>query len=248
MKKSVLLVEADPAIQHVVKEALSEFMKVVCVETAVEAEIELRKSSHTLMILDVVLPDANGIEFCQKLRSQEGFYDLPIFFLTSRSEIDHKVKGFEAGADDYLIKPIDTLELKARILSYLRRRLNPYTQMRVDFYRIDMTQHKIFETDDSGVEKDLELTPLEFKLFSHFLKKPGEIVPRADLLKLFWGGSLHLSKNTLETHISSLRKKLGERGRLIKSIFKKGYCYSPKNLALKSPANEGSNTKRPHAQ
>lgn len=246
MKKSVLLVEADPAIQHVVKEALSEFMRIVCVETASEAEIELRKASHSLMILDVDLPDTNGIEFCQNLRSQEEFYDLPIFFLTNRSEINHKVKGFEAGADDYLIKPIDTLELKARILSYLRRRLNPYTQMRVDFYRIDMTQHRIFEAGEGGEEKDLELTPLEFKLFSHFLKNPGKIVPRSDLLKLFWGGSLHLSKNTLETHISSLRKKLGERGRLIKSIFKKGYCYSPKNLIQQNPL-EDSNTKRPHA-
>jgi two-component system phosphate regulon response regulator PhoB len=241
MKKSVLLVEPDAEVCRQVTQALSDVLELTCVDTSKSALKALSARSFSLLLLDVKLPDGSGIEFCKNMREQEEYYDLPIFFLTRQSEITDKVRSFEAGADDYILKPVDPAELRARVLGQIRRRSNTYSQIRVDNYRVDFTQHKIFEIDQDNTESALSLTPLEFKIFSHFLKSPSKIFTRSELLRLFWGNNVYLSKNTVDTHISSLRKKLGAGSTAIKSVFKQGYCYSPrKNVSKKMPFAENS--------
>lgn len=246
MKKSVLLVEADLEVCTQVTHALSDAIELTCVDSAAAAVKVLATKNFSLMLLDVKLPDGSGIDFCKKMRGQEDYYDLPIFFLTHQSEITDKVRSFEAGADDYILKPVDPAELRARVLGQIRRRSNSYSQIRVDNYRVDFTLHKIFDIAADNSEIALALTPLEFKIFSHFLKSPGKVFTRSELLGLFWGNNVYLSKNTVDTHISSLRKKLGEGSRAIKSVFKQGYCYDPrKNLIKKIPLSESSAGKSP---
>lgn len=248
MKKSVLLVESDLEVCRQVTKVLADVLDLTCVDSAMAALNALAAKSFSLLLLDVTLPDISGIEFCKNLRDQEEYYDLPIFFLTLQSEITDKVRSFEAGADDYILKPFDPAELRARVLGQIRRRSNSYSQIRVDNYRVDFTQHKIFDVASDNSETALALTPLEFKIFSHFLKSPTKIFTRSELLRLFWGNNVFLSKNTVDTHISSLRKKLGTGSTAIKSIFKQGYCYSPrKATAKKLPVAESSNNKNPYA-
>lgn len=247
MKKTVLLVESDLDVCRQVTQALDDVLDLTCVDTAKAALSALVGKSFSLLLLDVILPDISGIEFCKNLREQEEHYDLPIFFLTYQTEITDKVRSFEAGADDYILKPVDPAELRARVLGQIRRRTNSYSQIRVDNYRVDFTQHKIFEVAADNSESALALTPLEFKIFSHFLKNPTKIFTRSELLRLFWGNNVFLSKNTVDTHISSLRKKLGAGSAAIKSIFKQGYTYSPIHISnQKPPATDSRGDKNPH--
>lgn len=236
MKKSVLLVEDNVEICRLVTQALGDFVELLCVDTAASAKQVLSKKHFSLLLLDTKLPDESGIDFCRNLREHEEFYDMPILFLTYQSEVTEKVRSFEAGADDYILKPVDPAELRARVLGQIRRRSNAHTQIRVDNYRVDFTQHKIFEVLSDTDQYALSLTPLEFKIFSHFLKNPGKIFTRSELLRLFWGNNVHLSKNTVDTHISSLRKKLAKGSVVIKSVFKQGYCYAPVKSIGKAPS------------
>lgn len=246
MKKSVLLVEADKDTCLQVTQALSDAIELTCVDSAASAVKALGSKAFSLMLLDVKLPDGSGIDFCKKLRAMEENYDLPIFFLTHQTEITDKVRSFEAGADDYILKPVDPAELRARVLGQIRRRSNSYSQIRVDNYRVDFTLHKIFDIAIDNTETALALTPLEFKIFCHFLKSPGKVFTRSELLGLFWGNNVYLSKNTVDTHISSLRKKLGDGSVAIKSVFKQGYCYTPhKNSTKKLAPSETSAGKSP---
>lgn len=153
------------------------------------------------------------------------FADLPIIFLTGHGEIEDKVLGFQLGADDYVTKPIEPTEFTARVLGKLRRQKSTQTVIKQGGYRVDLSKQKAFSADGNGQEVELNLTPIEFKLLTHFLQNEKKIFSRQDLLQLFWGNTVHVSGHTVDTHISSLRKKMGPAGILLHSVFKKGYCF-----------------------
>ncbi|WP_413575566.1 response regulator transcription factor [Bdellovibrio sp. HCB290] len=223
--KKVLLVEDSREMQAIVRHAVEEVCILVSVSSAKEGLNELEKGQYALLLLDVSLPDANGFQFCRDLRAERRFSDLPVIFLTGKSEVSSKVQGFESGGDDYITKPFDAAELKARVRGKLRRSGNGESSIITSGYRVDLLLHRIFSTDEGGVESPLSLTPIEFKLLSHFMKNEGRIFSRQELLELFWGDSLHVSKHTVDTHISSLRKKMGAGGSQLRSIFKQGYIF-----------------------
>jgi DNA-binding response OmpR family regulator len=251
MKKNVLLVEDARDIQLLVRTAIGDRVNLTCVDNTQRASEELRSGKFALMLLDVNLPDANGFDFCRRLRSEDEFAELPIFFLTGEGETEHKIVGFNAGGDDYLTKPFDPLELEARVMAKLSRKKATKENIQVDGYRVDLVQHKVFQKQASGEEEALPLTPLEFRLLSLFLRNEGKIFPRQELLRLFWGDAVYVSRNTVDTHISSLRKKMGDDGSSIKSVFKKGYSFARKGSTLKPQAAAASEeqpaTKQPHA-
>ncbi|KYG65535.1 hypothetical protein AZI86_00195 [Bdellovibrio bacteriovorus] len=254
MKKNVLLVEDARDIQLLVRTALGDLVHLKCVETVDQANKELHQSDYALMLLDVTLPDANGFDFCKRLRSEEEFAELPIFFLTGKDETASKVAGFNSGADDYVTKPFDPEELAARVMARLGRKGQGQNQsqeiFQVDGYRVDLVQHKIFQRQASGEDEYLPLTPLEFRLLSLFLRNEGKVFPRQELLRLFWGDDVYVSRNTVDTHISSLRKKMGADGTAIKSIFKKGYSFTRSSSSTKKTAptkEETPSTKQPLA-
>jgi Response regulators consisting of a CheY-like receiver domain and a winged-helix DNA-binding domain len=226
LNKKVLLVEDARETQLIVKAALSDICQLTVVETIAEGRKEISTGSYALLVLDVKLPDGNGFEFCKNLRETDRFIDLPIVMLTGESETARKVHGFEIGADDYVTKPFDAQEFRARISRKLRR--GNKVGFTKDGYRVDYNSHRIFEQMDNAEEQALSLTPLEFKLFAHFLQNEGTIFTREELLELFWGGDIHVSKHTVDTHISSLRKKIGNTGAFLRSVFKKGYCLYPR--------------------
>lgn len=251
MKKNVLLVEDARDIQLLVRTAIGDLVNLKCVETVDQANKELHQGDYALMLLDVTLPDANGFDFCKRLRSEEAFTELPIFFLTGKDETASKVAGFNSGADDYLTKPFDPEELAARVMAKVGRKTQNQEIIQVDGYRVDLVQHKIFQRQASGEDESLPLTPLEFRLLSLFLRNEGKVFPRQELLRLFWGDDVYVSRNTVDTHISSLRKKMGADGTAIKSIFKKGYSFTRSSSSAKKSATavkeETPNTKQPHA-
>ncbi|WP_413582411.1 response regulator transcription factor [Bdellovibrio sp. HCB288] len=227
--KNVLLIEDSREMQAIVRHSISDVCLLKHVGTAAEGRNELDLGIYSLLLLDVSLPDADGFEFCASLRKEKRYLDLPVIFLTGKTDLAQKVQGFEAGGDDYITKPFEPEELRARVKGKLSRIKELGSSFSLAGYRVDFSMQKIFEMNEEGVEHALPLTPLEFKIFSHLLKNSGKVFSRKNLLELFWADSLHISNHTVDTHISSLRKKMGERGGLIRSVFKQGYTFEPLN-------------------
>ena len=145
-------------------------------------------------------------------------------FLTGNAGVDQRVLGFELGADDYIVKPFEPKEFRARILAKIKRRTGK-SSFALSVFRIDLpTQKATMDTSEGPVE--LTLTPIEFKLLVHFLRNEGQVFSREDLLTSVWGGTVHVSGHTVDTHISALRKKLGEYGSCFRAVVKRGYCFN----------------------
>ena len=173
-----------------------------------------------LLILDVMMPHINGFELCKMIREES---DTPIIILSARGESDDKVKGIDLGADDYLSKPFEARELVARIHSLLRRTQKDLTA------RSD----QIFEVDQQRLEVSLngsvlDLTTKEFELMDLFIKNPGVIFTRDEIIKEIKGIDAHLFSRSIDILISRLRHKIEndpKEPKLIKTIWGKGYMF-----------------------
>lgn len=182
----------------------------------------VRRDSHDLYILDWILPDLSGIEVLEKLRTE--FDDFtPVVIATAKDEEQSIVRGLEAGADDYLVKPIRRAELVARVAAVLRRTAGPARE------QLDAAPYKL-NLNDKTVSLDREtinLTNREFDLALFFFRNVGKMVSRSHLLEAIWGiENKAVSTRTVDTHVSRLRKKLrlGEdHGWVLSAIYQHGY-------------------------
>ena len=222
----ILIVEDSLTTQTLIQSSLDQIAIIQCVSSIADAEKELNKNNYDLLILDVLLPDGDGFNFCQKLRNQPKFSDLPLIFLTGQTELDDKVKGLKLGGDDYIVKPFAPDELQARVQARLRRKPKDSSTLSVDGFHIDFNAQAVFfKGSQIEQEQNLDLTRIEFKLLVFFLRHIGKTFSRADLLQKVWGESTHVSEHTVDTHISSLRKKIVATGYQIKSVLKQGYKF-----------------------
>ena len=222
-KQKVLFVEGSEDMQLMVQTAVGKVCELTCVKTLAEGERALAGDHFSLLLMDVILADGSGFDFCEKLRSGISHRGLSIIFLTGESEIERRVRGFDVGADDYILKPFEPQEFVARIVSRLKRsRLDTAQIFSKHGFHIDLARQKAMLSDQ---RLELDLTPIEFKLLVHFIRNEAKIMPREELLAAVWGDTVHVSVHTIDTHISSLRKKVGGRGSCFKAVLKKGYCF-----------------------
>ncbi|HBD86766.1 MAG TPA: DNA-binding response regulator [Clostridiales bacterium] len=172
-------------------------------ETAVQMA---RENSYDIIILDLMMPRVDGLEACQQIRS---FSTVPIIMLTARSEDSDKLLGFESGADDYITKPFNILELKARIRALLRRASMPAAQAASS--DVLTRGHLTLDPKRRNVKKDgaaVELTAKEFDLAELLMRNPGRVYSRDSLLNLIWGYDYQGDARTVDVHIRRLREKL----------------------------------------
>ena len=206
---SILLLEDDPAIAGTVAFALQrEGFTLHHVLLVREARQRLRDHAHDLLLLDVGLPDGNGMDLCRELRqaADARLRALPVLMLTARGEEIDRVLGLEMGADDYLSKPFSPRELVARVRALLRRAaLVPATQAPAGPFEVDSTGQRIRY---AGCW--LSLTRLEYGLLRALLAAPTRIHSREALLAAVWGDSADASDRTVDTHVKTLRAKLRE--------------------------------------
>src|SRR5262245_6025013 len=201
----VLIVEDDPSILRGLTDNLR--MQRYDVASATDGEAGYRlavEKKPDLVILDVMLPNMNGLDICRKLRG-EGFSG-PILMLTARGDESDRVLGLDLGADDYVTKPFSIRELLARVRALLRRTQNGEAlpdEVRFDDVVVDF---RSFEALKRGVR--LELTRKEFGLLRVLAARAGQVVSRDDLLNDVWGYDSFPSTRTIDTHIGSLRAKL----------------------------------------
>jgi len=181
----------------------------------------LEKNQPDLIILDLMLPDVDGIDVCRLLKSEPKFAPIPIIMLTARGEEADRVLGLELGADDYVVKPFSPRELVARVKSILRRQQNRATDRKItiaDILTIEPARHEVY-VEGSKVN----LTTTEFRILLTLAQKPGWVFTRSQLLDELWGEEKAVFDRTIDVHIKHLRTKLGKAGRLIVNIRGVGY-------------------------
>jgi two-component system, OmpR family, alkaline phosphatase synthesis response regulator PhoP len=201
----VLIVDDEPGIVLAVRdELLFEGMEV---ESAADGRSGLEQALKVrpdVLLLDLALPGMNGFDICRKLRPE--LPDTWIILLTARGQEGDRITGFEAGADDYVVKPFSLRELVARIRVGLRRQTGggqTRTVERIGDIEIDVRSHRVLRAG-----QEVSLTRKEFDLLVVLSKRRGEVVPREELCDLVWGPDVFITHRVIDTHIASLRKKL----------------------------------------
>lgn len=180
----------------------------------------LREARADLVLLDIMLPDTDGMEILQTLRSNSGTANLPVIMLTARSQRMDKIKGLDGGADDYITKPFDVLELISRVRAVLRRGGDQPAAVQSAYGEIAMDHGKHTVTVAGS---QVILTLKEYELLSILLANLGSVVPRERIVAEVWGVDYEGESRTLDVHIRSLRRKLGAAGDYIETVRGVGY-------------------------
>ena len=186
-----------------------------------EALLLVAEDPPDLVLLDWMLPSLSGIEVCRRMRRSNPMRTVPIIMLTARGEESDRVRGLDAGADDYITKPFSPRELLARVRAVMRRAQPSENDLLIYAdIEMDLTRHKV---QRSGV--DVHLGPKEYRLLRHFLENPGRVFSREQLLDSVWGRDVYVEARTVDVHIRRLRKALNDGGHadLIRTVRSAGY-------------------------
>ena len=226
---SILLVEDEAAVRGMVRFALEQAeFKVIEAPDALTAQERIAEKRPDLVLMDWMLPDTSGVELTRRLKSDEFTRDVPVIMLTARTEVDDRVKGLEAGADDYVPKPFSPRELVARIRAVLRRVVGDEVQTGVSFggVALDDEMHRVMVN-----EEDVAIGPTEFRLLRFFLSNPERVFSREQILDYVWGRNSFLEERTVDVHIRRLRKALEPVGKedLIQTVRGVGYRCSERD-------------------
>ena len=213
MKKkdtTILLVDDELDILEIIGYNLSaEGYNVVTAQNGLEAIKKAKKHKPELIILDVMMPEMDGIEACEKLRLIPELSETVITFLTARGEDYSQVAGFEAGADDYITKPIKPKVLTSKVKSLLRRfKTQDDSQQILKLGNITINREEYKILVDT---QEMVLPRKEFELLSLLASKPGKVFKREDILDRVWGNDVVVGGRTIDVHIRKLREKIGEQ-------------------------------------
>jgi two-component system, OmpR family, phosphate regulon response regulator PhoB len=216
----VLIVDDDPDIQRLVSYNLSQagFQ----VTTAISGRLALdsvQKHPPDLIILDVMLPDIDGLEVCRYLRQRDNSRRIPVIMLTARTEEIDRVVGFEVGADDYVMKPFSPRELVLRVKSIFRR----ISEDRSDVLRIGRIRLFPQRRQVVAGSRSVTLTAKEFDLLQELMRARGNVLTREMLMDKVWGYHGDAASRTLDTHVRRLREKLGDDGAHVETVRGVGY-------------------------
>ena len=225
----ILIIDDDSAICELIKVNL-ELMGYECMYSTnpIKGFALVKQEMPSLVILDVMMGEVNGYEVAQKIRQTEGISKTPIIMLTALGELSNKLEGFNAGVDDYLVKPFEIEELKARVLALLNRSGSETPSLRVKevLSKGDITL--IPESYSVQIlDKQTSLTPIEFEILSVLMQHEGSMVSAKTLLKEVWGYEEEDDIDTIRVHITHLRAKIdkisSEKNKYIKTIYGGGY-------------------------
>jgi two-component system phosphate regulon response regulator PhoB len=224
---NVLVVEDEDAIREMLVLVLEQAdFAVQAVADTQQALASLTAQLPDLILLDWMLPGMSGVDWARRLKRDSSYGDIPIILVTARGEEEDKIRGLDVGADDYVAKPFSPRELVARIRAVLRRsgRLVKTTgKIQLGGVTLDADGHRVTVGD-----RDLAVSPTEYRLLEFFLTHPGKVYSRTQLLDQVWGRSAYIEERTVDVHIRRLRKILAEHGRedLVQTVRGFGYRFS----------------------
>jgi two-component system alkaline phosphatase synthesis response regulator PhoP len=226
MKKKeikILLVDDEPDILEIVGYNLtSEGYHIITADNGVEAVKKAKKEKPQLIILDVMMPEMDGIEACEQIRKLPDLKDTIITFLTARGEDYSQLAGFDAGADDYITKPIKPKVLVSKVKALLRR-IKDQEGTKDDIIKIN---NLVINRDEYKIilkGKEIILPRKEFELLSLLASKPGKVFKREDILDKVWGNEVVVGGRTIDVHIRKLREKIGDKS--FKTVKGVGYKF-----------------------
>jgi two-component system response regulator MprA len=218
----ILVVDDEPAVQNALFRALTlEHYDVANASDGHEALELLGSSPYEAVILDIAMPRMNGLDVCKRLRASGD--STPVLMLTARGEVDDRVAGLDAGADDYLVKPFALRELLARVRALLRRAGDDGSKQETltfEDIRLDLSAHEAWRG-----QRMLQLTRTEFLLLEMFLRHPRQVLTRSAIFESVWGYDFGSSSNSLGVYMGYLRRKteVGEEPRMLHTVRGVGY-------------------------
>lgn len=221
--ETILVVEDEKSIAKLIKYNLEKNgYEVLIAKNGEDALKSLNNKSISLALLDIMLPDIDGLEICKQIKLDGNAKHIPIIMLTAKSEEIDRIVGFELGADDYITKPFSPRELVLRIKAILKRaraeEAAPKEVLSAGDVTVNIARHEVMVKD-----KAIELTRMEFKLLCTLIERRGRVQTRERLLSDVWGIDTMAETRTIDTHVKSLRSKLGKTGRLLETVRGMGY-------------------------
>lgn len=214
-KNRILIVEDEEAIAKMISINLkvSNYDTEIFYDGEEAAQSLLQDSKYDLALLDVMLPGKDGFELLEVMKA----YKIPVIFLTAKDDVSSKIQGLKGGAEDYIVKPFEILELLVRIEKVLERENKVDGKIIIDDVEINLNEHVVYK---SGQE--IVLKPMEFQLLVVLAKNKNIAISRGNLLRMVWGTEYFGETRTVDVHIGQLRKKL-DLGDKIKTVSKLGY-------------------------
>ncbi len=226
---NILVVEDDRDIREMVCQSLAQndYRTIGCADVE-RAKRSIKKHKPDCLVIDWMLPDGSGVELIRWLRRKKRYRQIPVLMLTARAQESDMITGLEAGADDYLTKPMSLRELNARVKALLRRPpvySEDMEQIQVGPITLNYSTHEVF----AGTAP-VDLTKTEFKLLKLFIENPKKVLSREQILDSVWGMNAYLGDRTVDVHILRLRKLLKPHGvdGMIATVRGSGYRFSPK--------------------
>lgn len=222
----ILIADDEPGIRELLQESLEKDYEVRSVDNGEEAFKHARESRPDLIILDVQMPVKDGLWACRELRTDDRTRHIPILILSSRTALEEKLAAYQVGADDYLEKPFTTSELRAKILTKLRR-IDENRPKKLSMGNLTLHLDQV-EVEIDGKKRALSV--LENRLLGYFLQNREKVLPRRQILLDVWK-DVNVSDRTVDAHIVSLRRKIQDFDHEIATVYGAGYALRPKTLS-----------------
>lgn len=221
---NLLIVEDSKDIQDLLTFVLSPIAKITTTPSVVQALDLFLNNTYDMILMDVELEDGDGFDLTSQIRKTVKGKNLPLMFLTTKSHIEDKKTGFSLGAEDYIVKPCDPIEIRMRVESRLEKISNHPVIERIEKsgLLLDVPLQKVYL---APTQQDIDVTPLQFKILYFLMSHENEIVSREKLIQEIWGQDVHIGRS-IDTHINSLRRKLGDHSKKIQSVYGSGYRFN----------------------
>jgi len=222
-KAKILIVEDEEDIRDLIHFHLFKSKhQVYEADNGTSAVEEAISKKPDLILLDIMIPGIDGIEVCRQIKDNSETKDIKIIFISAKGEEEDIVKGLELGADDYISKPFSPKILVARVNAVLRRDASPDSPKNIEYagITVDLNKRKV---SINGSEVNLTLT--EFQILSHLIASPGHVYTRTQIVNKIRGHNHAVTDRSVDTQLVSLRKKMGEKGNLIETVWGVGYKF-----------------------
>lgn len=236
----ILAIDDSEEVLLAIEHSLGFQYAVTKARTIHEAKEAISQKAFDLIVLDLGLPDGDGLTLCASLKNDPETKKIPLIMLTGKQQIEDKVLGFTAGADDYIVKPFHPQEFRHRVEARLRELQHKKKEaevFKVGDLTFDVAKQRVIIDKPNGSQM-VSLTTLEFRILLFFARRREQVLSRAQLLDSVWGGDINVYDRTIDTHISHIRKKIADSSWKIESVHGAGYRFVKEHTKVE-PMSKG---------